>query len=193
MPRYEAMVLPIEPKPAIATRTSDFEARTFGSNFRVTTWGRLLRPRARISQTHLNTSSNGAGKPLAKQDGRRGGIIRARSSPLRAVCECGAARLRRPAFAVAKLRLRAGRGFGGRSHAQAPSRASPIRGLPPEARRAKAGGGGGIRTHGTRKGTTVFETAPFDHSGTPPSGRRRRYPKAPNPARMPGNRRRPRL
>ena len=32
------------------------------------------------------------------------------------------------------------------------------------------GGGGGIRTHGTRKGTTVFETAPFDHSGTPPLG-----------------------
>ncbi len=30
------------------------------------------------------------------------------------------------------------------------------------------GGGGGIRTHGTRKGTTVFETAPIDHSGTPP-------------------------
>ncbi len=30
------------------------------------------------------------------------------------------------------------------------------------------GGGGGIRTHGTRKGTTVFETVPFDHSGTPP-------------------------
>ena len=30
------------------------------------------------------------------------------------------------------------------------------------------GGGGGIRTHGTRKGTTVFETAPFGHSGTPP-------------------------
>ena len=30
------------------------------------------------------------------------------------------------------------------------------------------GGEGGIRTHGTRKGTTVFETAPFDHSGTSP-------------------------
>ena len=30
------------------------------------------------------------------------------------------------------------------------------------------GGGGGIRTHGTRKGTTVFETVPIDHSGTPP-------------------------
>ncbi len=29
-------------------------------------------------------------------------------------------------------------------------------------------GGGGIRTHGTHKGTTVFETAPFNHSGTPP-------------------------
>jgi hypothetical protein len=30
------------------------------------------------------------------------------------------------------------------------------------------GGGGGIRTHGTLACTTVFETAPFDHSGTPP-------------------------
>lgn len=30
------------------------------------------------------------------------------------------------------------------------------------------GGEGGIRTHGTRKGTTVFETVPFDHSGTSP-------------------------
>ncbi len=26
----------------------------------------------------------------------------------------------------------------------------------------------GIRTPGSRKGTTVFETAPFDHSGTSP-------------------------
>ncbi len=32
----------------------------------------------------------------------------------------------------------------------------------------KSGGGGGIRTHGTLTRTTVFETAPFDHSGTPP-------------------------
>lgn len=32
----------------------------------------------------------------------------------------------------------------------------------------KAGGGGGIRTHGTVARTTVFETAPIDHSGTPP-------------------------
>ena len=30
------------------------------------------------------------------------------------------------------------------------------------------GGEGGIRTHGTRKGTTVFETVPIDHSGTSP-------------------------
>ena len=30
------------------------------------------------------------------------------------------------------------------------------------------GGGGGIRTHGTRKGTPVFETGTFDHSVTPP-------------------------
>ncbi len=31
-------------------------------------------------------------------------------------------------------------------------------------------GGGGIRTPGTLARTTVFETAPFDHSGTPPNG-----------------------
>ena len=30
------------------------------------------------------------------------------------------------------------------------------------------GGEGGIRTHGTGEGTTVFETAPIDHSGTSP-------------------------
>ncbi len=30
------------------------------------------------------------------------------------------------------------------------------------------GGGGGIRTHGTLASTTVFETVPFNHSGTPP-------------------------
>jgi hypothetical protein len=30
------------------------------------------------------------------------------------------------------------------------------------------GGGGRIRTHGTRKGTTVFKTAAIDHSATPP-------------------------
>ena len=34
------------------------------------------------------------------------------------------------------------------------------------------GGEGGIRTHGTRKGTTVFETVPIDHSGTSPRGNR---------------------
>ena len=33
------------------------------------------------------------------------------------------------------------------------------------------GGGGGIRTPGTRKGTTVFKTVAFDHSATPPGGR----------------------
>ena len=30
------------------------------------------------------------------------------------------------------------------------------------------GGEGGIRTHGTREGSTVFETAAFDHSATSP-------------------------
>ena len=62
---------------------------------------------------------------------------------------------------------------------------------------AEIGGGGGIRTHGTRKGTTVFETAPFDHSGTPPRpaggpfaapGRRRRVPERPTPGKPPGGR-----
>jgi hypothetical protein len=31
-------------------------------------------------------------------------------------------------------------------------------------------GGGGIRTHGTLARPTVFKTAPFDRSGTPPEG-----------------------
>ena len=35
-----------------------------------------------------------------------------------------------------------------------------------------SGGEGGIRTHGTPKRTTDFESAPFDHSGTSPHGRR---------------------
>jgi hypothetical protein len=34
------------------------------------------------------------------------------------------------------------------------------------------GGEGEIRTHGTRKGSTVFETAAFDHSATSPLGQR---------------------
>src|SRR5947209_20131539 len=38
------------------------------------------------------------------------------------------------------------------------------------------GGEGEIRTHGTRKGSTVFETAAFDHSATSPS---RTSPKIP--------------
>ncbi len=32
----------------------------------------------------------------------------------------------------------------------------------------KAGGGGGIRTHGTLSRTPVFKTGAFDHSATPP-------------------------
>ena len=35
--------------------------------------------------------------------------------------------------------------------------------------RAAFGGGGGIRTRGTLAGTPVFETGPFNRSGTPPS------------------------
>ena len=34
--------------------------------------------------------------------------------------------------------------------------------------RKSNGGEGGIRTHGTREGTTVFETATIDHSVTSP-------------------------
>ncbi len=34
----------------------------------------------------------------------------------------------------------------------------------------RPGGQGEIRTHGTREGTTVFETVPIDHSGTSPRG-----------------------
>ena len=40
----------------------------------------------------------------------------------------------------------------------------------PLACEANSGGGGGIRTHGTRKRPTVFKTAAFDHSATPPTG-----------------------
>jgi hypothetical protein len=32
----------------------------------------------------------------------------------------------------------------------------------------KQGGEGGIRTHGDRKATTLFESAPINHSGTSP-------------------------
>ena len=35
----------------------------------------------------------------------------------------------------------------------------------------RSGGEGGIRTHGTVTRTTVFETVPFDHSGTSPARR----------------------
>ena len=56
--------------------------------------------------------------------------------------------------------------------------ARPYRGetAPPAGGRAKAvnqgihGGETGIRTLGPREGSTVFETAPFDHSGTSPRG-----------------------
>ena len=41
------------------------------------------------------------------------------------------------------------------------------------------GGGGGIRTPGAPEGTTVFETAPFDRSGTPPFAQNRRVSTVP--------------
>ena len=47
-------------------------------------------------------------------------------------------------------------------------------------RRARLGGGeGGIRTHGTREGTTVFETVPIDHSGTSPQRTRPTFAREP--------------
>ncbi len=50
------------------------------------------------------------------------------------------------------------------------------------------GGEGGIRTHGTREGTTVFETVPIDHSGTSPQ----RYCEQPRPVKSEGAGRRAR-
>ena len=40
---------------------------------------------------------------------------------------------------------------------------------PPKTERLFFGGEGGIRTHGTREGTPVFETGLFDHSSTSPN------------------------
>jgi hypothetical protein len=37
-----------------------------------------------------------------------------------------------------------------------------------DSRQNRHGGGGGIRTHGGVAPTTVFETVPIVHSGTPP-------------------------
>ncbi len=48
--------------------------------------------------------------------------------------------------------------------------------------RPKCGGEGGIRTHGPLARSTVFETAPFDHSGTSPrSSATRRVSSSPAP------------
>ena len=48
--------------------------------------------------------------------------------------------------------------------------------------RPMVGGEGGIRTHGPLARSTVFETAPFDHSGTSPrSSPLRRVPPSPAP------------
>ena len=41
------------------------------------------------------------------------------------------------------------------------------------------GGEGGIRTHGTREGTPVFETGPIDHSGTSPLFKTHLHPNQP--------------
>ena len=41
--------------------------------------------------------------------------------------------------------------------------------------RAKGGGEGGIRTHGAREGSTVFETARFNRSRTSPKAERAFY------------------
>ena len=42
------------------------------------------------------------------------------------------------------------------------------KGAPPKAKPPR--GGGGIRTHETRLGPTVFKTVSLDHSDTPPGG-----------------------
>ena len=66
--------------------------------------------------------------------------------------------------------------------------------------RKQSGGGTGIRTLGTLARTTVFETAPFNHSGIPPRGpdwavagagrgpveRPAHYPKAPKARKTAG-------
>ena len=58
--------------------------------------------------------------------------------------------------------------------------------------RQGGGGGGGIRNHGTLARTTVFETAPFDHSGTPPrSAARWAARPLSTPHRRPGQLQRP--
>ena len=54
----------------------------------------------------------------------------------------------------------AGASSAGRSECRAPAFAG-----------ARIGGEGGIRTPGTLASTSVFETDPFDHSGTSPNGR----------------------
>jgi hypothetical protein len=52
---------------------------------------------------------------------------------------------------------------------------------------AKAGGGGGIRTHGTLSGTPDFESGTIDHSATPPAWRReRRRPEIKRKPKVPG-------
>ena len=65
--------------------------------------------------------------------------------------------------ALARLRLEPGGFFGSSHYAIRHGRDSA---------KAMNGGEGGIRTLGTRKGTTVFETAPFDRSGTSPQDKR---------------------
>ncbi len=51
----------------------------------------------------------------------------------------------------------------------APEKYKPV--LEPDCR-CQCGGGGGIRTHGRLSPTSVFKTGAFDHSATPPTGRR---------------------
>jgi hypothetical protein len=43
-----------------------------------------------------------------------------------------------------------------------------LRSTGPDSNPIFLGGEGGIRTHGTIAGTTVFKTVPFDRSGTSP-------------------------
>ena len=77
--------------------------------------------------------------------------------------------------------IRCGEAAGGAGRAQERSghwavstgaQTSAVR-CPPQRICEWSGGEGGIRTHGTGEGTTVFETVPIDHSGTSPTERRR--------------------
>ncbi len=61
------------------------------------------------------------------------------------------------------IRVECGRSYGEIGDYQGSAVKSPVRN-----EQIVSGGEGEIRTHGTREGSTVFETAAFDHSATSP-------------------------